>query len=177
MNAYHDEKEHVSFRIEKDILDKLKFEANETSISLNTLINQVLRLYCDWYSLAPKSGTIPYLKSMIRDMIEEIDVDRLNILAKTAAVRDFKSIVLMFKNGFNIHSWIEVFDLWLRISGISHRHEIDGQSHLFTIQHGMGKKFSMFEKELLYNIFRLLDYTPSIEITESTIVLKVNLRT
>ncbi|TSA16694.1 MAG: hypothetical protein D4R72_06255 [Nitrosopumilales archaeon] len=72
-------KEHVSFRIEKNHLKQLHSEAKQNNTSLNTLINQIIKQYLEWYSIVSKTGKIPIQKEILRMLIDKLDVSDLTI--------------------------------------------------------------------------------------------------
>lgn len=49
----------MTFRIDESILNVLKEESERKDISLNTLVNHVLKQYVDWDMYAAKAGMIP----------------------------------------------------------------------------------------------------------------------
>ncbi|MGN6708315.1 MAG: toxin-antitoxin system HicB family antitoxin, partial [Candidatus Nitrosocosmicus sp.] len=44
----------MTFRIEKDIIEKLRQGAKSKGITLNTFINQIIRNFLDWHIFEPK---------------------------------------------------------------------------------------------------------------------------
>src|SRR5919112_916723 len=64
--------ESLTCRIDKTILNKLKNEAQQKEISVNTLINQTLRHHFDWHSNAAKAGFIPVRRSLIIKLMEQV---------------------------------------------------------------------------------------------------------
>ncbi len=64
----------MTFRINESLMKKLKNEAEDREISLNTLVNQIFRRYVEWYSFEPKVGMIPIAKPVV--------INFLKILAK-----------------------------------------------------------------------------------------------
>jgi predicted HicB family RNase H-like nuclease len=54
--------ENISFRLHKDQLDQLRQEAKEKRISLNTLANQIVDSYVNYYSNLPRADVIPVSK-------------------------------------------------------------------------------------------------------------------
>lgn len=47
--------ESLTLRIGKELLDELRKESDEKDLSLNTLANQIIKLYIKWYSPRTKS--------------------------------------------------------------------------------------------------------------------------
>jgi predicted HicB family RNase H-like nuclease len=55
----------ITFRLESSILDKLQHEADQKEISLNVLINQTLKRYCQWDRYENRIGMMPVPKIML----------------------------------------------------------------------------------------------------------------
>jgi hypothetical protein len=168
-------KEHVSFRIEKNYLMRLHSEAKQNNISLNVLINQIIRQYLEWYSIASKIGEIPMQKSILSMFIEKLDASDLVDIARNAADMHFKNVILMFKSEFTVSAWIEALESWIKVAGFPYKHETDSNQHSFIIQHDMGNKFSIFEKELLETVFNMFKIKPEFDLTNNNITFKFNL--
>ena len=50
----------MTFRIEEDVLNKLRKESEHRETSLNTFVNQIFRLYVEWDMFESKVGMVPY---------------------------------------------------------------------------------------------------------------------
>ncbi len=168
-------KEHVSFRIEKDHLKRLQSEAKQNHVSLNVLVNQIIRQYQEWYSISSKIGEVPIRKNILSMFVEKIDTSDLIEIARYSANTYFKNVILMFKGEFTLSAWIEVLESWIKVAGFPYKHEVDHNQHTLIIQHDMGNKFSIFEKELLGTIFNMFKIKPEFDLTDNSISFKFNL--
>jgi hypothetical protein len=56
--------ETLTLRIDKELLDELRKESDEKLLSLNTLANQIIKLYIKWYSPCTKSWNYVYSKML-----------------------------------------------------------------------------------------------------------------
>src|SRR5690242_17556996 len=88
----------VTFRISKDIMDKLNEEADINYTSLNSLINQILKRYVEWSRFDDKSSMIPIASSVLKELLEGLDKDQVIKLAKDKAKHSVYNLVL-FMNG------------------------------------------------------------------------------
>lgn len=139
--------ESLTCRLDKIILNKLKTEAQQKEISVNTLINQTLRSHSDWHSNAAKAGFISVRKRLIMKLMEEISEEKLTDIAEFIVKKDTKDFVLMLRNEYNIESALDVLETWIKIAGYPYRHEVNYEQHHYTIQHEMGIKWSLYLKE------------------------------
>jgi predicted DNA-binding ribbon-helix-helix protein len=145
--------ESVTLRLDKDILDKLKKEAKEKQISLNVLMGQIAQQHLEWHSHSVKAGFITVRRGKIMKILEKITEKDIVEIAEYVAKKESKGFVMMLRNEYNITSALDVIETWIKISGYSYRHEIRGSEHSYIIQHEMGKKWSLYLRELYRFIF------------------------
>ncbi len=65
----------------------------------------------------------------------------------------------------------------MRASGLNSDHRVEGDMHIFLIQHDLGLKWSVFTEQLLSQIFRsfLPDKELKFQTTDNTVILSVSL--
>ncbi|MDQ4014357.1 MAG: hypothetical protein M3136_01160 [Thermoproteota archaeon] len=85
-------------------------------------------------------------------MLEKITEKDIVEIAEYVAKKESKEFIIMLKNDYSVTSALQVLDTWLKIVGYSYRHELRGSEHSYIIQHEMGKKCSLYLREL----FRLI---------------------
>ena len=154
----------VTFRLDTSILDALQNEADQREISLNVLVNQTLKRYCQWDTYENRIGMMPVPKVMLsslidravnlakNDGIQNIEHYRDEIIKQAAemAFGLMKDSVLFMKKQYNLWVVLSVLEEYMKVSGIKADHKIDaGQKHVFIIQHELGENWSLFTKELL----------------------------
>ena len=61
----------ITFRLDTLTLDELQKEADLKELSLNVLVNQVLRRYVEWDRYESKLGMMPVPKLMLATLIDE----------------------------------------------------------------------------------------------------------
>lgn len=139
--------ESVTFRFDKDVLDRLKAESREKEISLNTLLNQIALRHLDWHTNAVKAGFITVRKGKIVKMLDEIPEEKIVKIAEYVAKTESRDFIMMLRNEYSITSALDVIETWIRVAGYSYRHEVDGDLHSYVIHHDMGKKWSLYLRE------------------------------
>jgi hypothetical protein len=144
--------ESVTLRLDKDILDKLRKEAKEKQVSLNVLMGQIALQHLDWHSHSVKAGFITVRRGKIMKILEKITEKDIVEIAEYVAKKESKEFIIMLKNDYSVTSALQVLDTWLKIVGYSYRHEVRGSEHSYIIQHEMGKKWSLYLRDL----FRLI---------------------
>jgi hypothetical protein len=78
---------------------------SETSnISSNILVNQIIKLYLDWYSTAAHAKLYYLPKSFLVRSLSELKKGELNELARETAKKDLVDIRLFLKGEFSVAS-------------------------------------------------------------------------
>ncbi len=182
----------VPFRLDSKVIDELQTEADNREISLNVLVNQVLKRYADWDRYENKIGMMPVLRMILSNLIDKAisvakssgikDVDhyRDEIIQQAAelAFTLMKDSVLFMKKQYNLWVVLSVLEEYMKVSGIKADHKLEGsRKHVFIIQHELGENWSLFTKELLELIFeKLANVKAEINMTPNTTIAEVILR-
>lgn len=182
----------VTFRLDSTVIDELQTEADNREISLNVLVNQVMKRYSEWDRFENKLGMMPVPKVILSSLIDKAisvaksggikDIDRYrDEIIKQAAQLAFglmKDSVLFMKRQYNLWVVLAVLEEYMKVSGIKADHKIEGsRKHVFIIQHELGENWSLFTKELLGLIFQnLANVRAEISTTPNTTVAEVVLR-
>lgn len=163
----------ASFRIEESLLDALLEDSNSRQISLNTLVNQILREYIEWYANAPKVGYMIVRKSLMSAMLEKFNEDQIRGLAKLTA-KQSREINLLFTSEYTIESALKVIEYKLRLSGYVYRKDVSDDQYLYTIEHGMGPKWSLYLAELFSAEFQEVNRKAEFEKLDNLLAFKVH---
>jgi hypothetical protein len=181
----------ITFRLDSSTVDNLQREADQREISLNVLVNQVLRRYVKWDAFEPKIGMMPVPKIILSTCFnqailianevgmkpDDIDLHRNKIIRDAAwiAFNLIKDSALLMKRTHNLWTVLEILQEYMKVSDMNSDHRIEaGNSHVFMIQHELGENWSLFTKELLNLIFEnLASARPEFSITSNTIIAKV----
>ena len=182
----------VTFRLDSSVIDEIQSEADNREISLNVLVNQVLKRYSEWDRFENKIGMMPVPKVILSSLIDKAiavakssgikDVDHYrDEIIKQAALLAFglmKDSVLFMKRQYNLWVVLAVLEEYMKVSGIKADHKLEGsRKHVFIIQHELGENWSLFTKELLALIFQnLANVRADITTTSNTTVAEVVLR-
>ncbi len=172
----HKRSENVSFRLNKDILAKLKIDADQKQISLNTLANQVFDFYVNFTSSA-SADMMPAPRVALTDLVEGYDEVQLKAHAERVYNKVGLDIIYQLRGKYDFESVLDVWDYRLKASGVPFKHTIDGQNndkHTFIIQYSMGRKWSLVVAETMKRYFepvssKKVDYT----ITDNMVAISV----
>lgn len=173
------------------VIKELQRDADEEEISLNVLVNQVLKRYVDWDRYENKLGMMPIPKLMLAKLIDEamrvaadakisdLESYRTKIVDNAAqtALAVMKDSVLFMRKEYSFWTVLDVLRMYMKVAGIISDHRIEtGRKHVFIIQHELGENWSLFAKELLSKIFiELAQVKADISTTSNTVKADVNL--
>jgi hypothetical protein len=148
----HEQTRSISYRLPEHLVDELETEAMEKEISQNVLVKQILEKYVKWDRYADKIGMIPVPKDILKVLGDEMEGDVINkiIDTMTPLIKDW---VMFMKGSYDLKRAIESMEDYMKASGMTSDHRIEGDIHHFVIQHNLGMKWSLFTEMLLKQIF------------------------
>jgi hypothetical protein len=170
------EKENITFRLDKDILDRISLEAEQKGVSMNSVTQNIISDYYDWSAYAPKAGMIPLHKTVLGMMVDRLpDKDIIEIAELFGKVKA-KNMVLILRNDYNARAFLDVFESWLKSSSVSFTKQINHDVEVYTVTHELGTKWSTYLSHMLQVIFNdmgLNDIT--IQKTDDIVMFKIPL--
>jgi hypothetical protein len=184
----HRKSRSITFRLDSYVIDELQRDANQNEISLNVLVNKILKLYVEWGRYEQKLGMMPVPQNFVSSLIQEtiklaeyngilIDPYKEKLIKYSAdvAFSTIKESVILMRKKFDLWSVLSVLQEYMKVSGITSDHRIEeGKKHVFVIRHELGEYWSLFAKELLNLIFyNLANIRAEINITEKSIIAEV----
>jgi hypothetical protein len=172
MNKSEPKSRAMTFRIAESIANELENEANAKKISLNTLANQILANYVEWYSNAAKAGYVSVRRSFITRVLSKFTEEEIAEISREVA-KDTMDISLVLRRKFNVSSTLEIIESKIKNSGFHLRRDVRGNEHTLVIQHDLGRKWSVYLARLFEAEFDLLKAKkPHLIISDNALVLK-----
>jgi hypothetical protein len=153
--------ESISFRLPRNILYKLRQEAKQKEISLDTLMTQIAKQHSEWYVNASQIGFVSVRKSLIMKLLDEVgDDEKIKEIAREVATASSDTLLLL-KEQYNIpmKSTLDFIESWIKEAGYPYIHDISGvdqKIHHLVIHQDMGLKWSIYLSEILRNLFEEL---------------------
>ena len=166
----------ITYRLPEDIVEELETESAEKNISQNVLVKQILEKYIVWHRYAEKIGMIPVPKKVLEELGREMaGKDIENIVKLLLSL--IRESVLFMKGKYDLQHCLESFEDYMKASGISSDHRIEGDIHYFIVQHELGIKWSLLTERLFKEIFHefLPDINLKCQTTEKTIIATIAL--
>ena len=153
--------ESISFRLTRNILYKLRQEAKQKEISVDTLMTQIAKQHTDWYVNASQIGFISVRKSLIIKLLDEIrDDKKIKEIAREVAKGSSGSLLLLKEQSdIPLESALDFIEIWIKEAGYPYIHDISGVNqniHHFVIHQDMGLKWSLYLSEIFRNLFEEL---------------------
>ena len=166
----------ITYRLPEKLVLELETESTQRSISQNVLVKQILEKYVQWDRFSNKIGMIPVPKGILESLGVELDGKDIDEII-TMIFPMIKDTVLFMKGGYDLKRCVETLEDYMRASGMNSDHRVEGDIHIFLIQHDLGMKWSVFTEQLLTQVFRsfLPDKELKFQTTENTVILSVSL--
>ena len=162
----------ATFRIDKEILDKLHENAKLDKITLNALINQILTQFVDWHAPAKKAGMVPLPKVLLVKIMDKLSKEEILQISEYMVTKEIKDIILVLKKEHSLSAFLEVIESWAKASDFTFSHEeLGGNTHSYVIGHGMGKNWSLYFGYLFTRMFEELGIPHvNFEITDKNLI-------
>jgi hypothetical protein len=177
MNKRKRPTESLTLRIDKEMLDDLRTESEQKMVSINTLANQIIRSYIKWYSPAQRAGIMSIPKCLLVPIIDNFAEYQMENLADQFRKSGYEQTVLMMSKENSLPAIIDLFDSWLNVSNLQFDRESTEDSLTYIINHGLGRKWSLFLEKVFWYIVKDLGITGAkFDIIDGTIAIKINFK-
>lgn len=167
--------ETITVRINKYYLNKLREGSAEKEISLNTLMNQIVKHHIYWHSVAPKAGFISVRRELIGKVLERFTEQEVMELGRDIARAKTKDLLLLVGYNYNLIGVLEMVEAWIRASGFTYQRQLNGNKYGCALEHGMGKKWSLYLSEVVKGIFEEFNIKPHLDTTDSTLRFEIEM--
>ncbi|MFZ0253674.1 MAG: hypothetical protein WAL28_07720 [Nitrososphaeraceae archaeon] len=169
--------ESLTLRIDKDLLDKLRKESEQKMVSINTLTNLIIKSYIKWYSPAQRAEIMSVPKSGLIAIIDNLADYQMESAADKFRKSGYEETLLMMSKEYSLPVVLDLFDSWLNVSNMQFNRESSEDSLTYIINHGVGKKWSLFLEKVFWYMVKDLGITGArFDVTENTVTIKINLK-
>jgi hypothetical protein len=166
-----------SFRIDKDFAEILHLEADRMGISVNAMMNSILKQYTEFTRFQSKLDMIVINRAIFKNVLRCVEEDQAYDLGLEMGKDLPNDIILFWKKNVSIDSVIEYIEKILCIYGrLGTYDEITNLNNkVIVIRHRLGLKGSKFLFGYLKSLFKnMLEMDCEIEITDHSIKIQVH---
>lgn len=143
----------MTFRLSENIITTLRAEAERRHISLNTMINQILRRYVEWDLYESKVGMISLLKPVAVEFFKKMSKEEIIEVATGMGKNATSDAALFMKGRMDLDSFLSWLEVRMRNSSFEISHNFEGNTHTYILKHDLGENYSLFQKTVLELIF------------------------
>ncbi len=145
--------ETMSFRLDSNILDKIRKESESQGISLNVLANRIFSRYTEWDMFEPKVGMVPIAKPIVSALFKKLTEKETVELAEKIGHSIVSDIATFMKGTMDVDSFVSWFVTRMKISDFEMNHTEENRKHTYIIKHDFRYNWSLYHKTVLQLIF------------------------
>lgn len=143
----------MTFRIDEDVLNKLRAESEHRETSLNTFVNQIFKRYVEWDMFESQVGMVPIAKPIIVELFGKMSQENIIDMANRIGKNVVRDIALFMKGDISLSSFLSWFEARMKASSIEINHNMKNDYHTFIVKHDLGENWSLYHKTVLELIF------------------------
>ncbi len=146
----------ITFRLNDDIITKLRNESRNKDISTNTLVNQALKKFLDWDVFQPQIGLVSINKTVFIKIFGNLKEQEVIKMASRIGKDEVCSVSLFMKGKIDVVSFMSWFVMQMTNSSVQVSHSVDDNINTYVFKHDLGKNWSLYYKTILEIIFEEL---------------------
>ena len=164
-----------SFRVEKEISAILDEEAERMGISVNALVNIILKHYSEFNRFLSKIDLVILNRDILIKLLEFMEDNNLFKMGLELGETIPKDTILFWKKDLDKQNVFEYLEKILCRYGLLGTYDqIDQQGEkIIVIRHRLGKKGSIFFHGYIKSTFNIVGLDSNIEVTESSVKAKI----
>jgi hypothetical protein len=156
-----------TLRIDNETFTSLQTESDTQDITLNALINKILKRYAEWDRYEPKIDMIPMAKSVIRSLFNLMSEDEISYLVANFGKNIIQDISFFMKMGLDTDSFLIWLENRMKRSFVEFNSAQENDQFKCVLKHDMGLNWSIYHKKILEQIFnKVFNKRINIEISE-----------
>ena len=164
-----------TFRIDNEVIRLIMQKAEQDGITLNTLVNHILKRYSEWdMYIENRAGIIPLTKPVAFELFKRLSKEEVMNLALEVGKKAVYEITLFMRGGIDQDSFIDWFLSRMKNSSASVvLKSASNGPKVYVIKHDMGENWSLYHKTIMEAIFSdTLQKPIHVTMTESTLTLE-----
>lgn len=144
----------MTFRLDEQILKKLRLESDNRQISTNTLVNQALRQFLEWGMFEPTAGFVMINKPVFSEVFDKLTPKEIVDIASRVGKNEVRDIALFMKGNTDLLSFLSWFEMRMINSSVQVSHSNNDGFHTYVMKHDIGRNWSIYHKTILELIFQ-----------------------
>ena len=164
----------ITFRIDEEYGNRLRKEAEEKRISMNTLANQIFGEHVEFDQFMKKFGMIEMSKGSFKDLLSSLEENKIINFAKSIGSKEPKDFILFKWKELTPDSVSDFIKMYFERCGYGMCDmQVSDKTSNVSIHHDFGKKGSIFLKAFLEAIVQsTLAKDSEVIITDNSVTLK-----
>ena len=112
---------------------------DKNQITLNSLVNQLLKRYVDWDMFEPEVGMIPIAKPIVVELFKKMSKEEILSMVVNIGKDVVHDIALFMRNRMDLESFHSWFETRMASSLTETNHTVYYGYHIYVLKHEMGK--------------------------------------
>jgi len=142
-----------SFRLDAGVVKKLRLQAEHEGMTLNSSVNHILLKFVQWDMFEPYSGLVPLAKPVVAELFGKRSIDEIVKIAARVGKNAVLDAASTIKGKVDLSSFLSFLEAEMNHYAIHIRHNIEGNTHTYTLKHELGENWSVYFKTVLDSIF------------------------
>ena len=165
-----------SCRINEDTYKMLSDDAEDKGISINALINSMIKRYLMWDRFTDEMGLVPVTKRTLKKIFQSMDDASIKKIAQDVGGTVPQELIYLSYDKFDFDNLMKMIEISnTRFGKVNHKindstHNINDSTHNINVVHGISEKFSMFLAETHQIMAEHLDLGFNIEHIDSNMI-------
>jgi hypothetical protein len=135
-----------SCRLDKKIYDELVCDAESNGISINSLINSIIKRHLLWDRFVKEMGLVPLTKRTLKKIFRTMDDETIKKIAKDVGGTVPQELIYLSHDKFDFSNLMKMVELSNSRFG-KVQYNVNDDKHSINILHGVCKNFSIFLAE------------------------------
>ncbi len=143
----------ITFRLDDDIVTRIRDESKKRQVSANTLVNQALRRFVEWDIYEPVSGFVMINKPVFIEVFGKMKQEEIVSIATRIGKNEVRDIALFMRGKMDFTSFLAWFETRMINSSVQVSHTNENGLHTYVMKHDIGKNWSIYHKTILELLF------------------------
>lgn len=161
----------ISFRLDIDLLEEIKKDAELEKMNVNALVSKILSNHILWEKYERKVGLLPMTKPFVKYCLDKMDDEEIIHLAEAVEEDTFSDILNFMKGQYSVRDFIDFIRTWLYVAWMQHDIVHDDKYYTFKIKHDLNAKWSLYLQTVVTKLFHdVIKKRLEVKITKNTII-------